>query len=121
MKLRRYGVENLNFEIHEHALNGLVSAPESWSNVILALLDESAVRSNELVLLVRLIDEAPGLETLWQLHESKEAGPHNAPAEFIANTTGPDAANYLKVTVNAGGSFSVLNPRTGASKDYPRR
>ena len=59
-KLRRYGVENLNFEIHECALNRFMDPPESWSNVILTLLDETALRSNELVVLVRLIDEARG-------------------------------------------------------------
>jgi len=60
VKLREYGVQHLNFEIHEHALNQLVTPPETWSNVIMALLDETALRSDELVLLVRLIDEAPG-------------------------------------------------------------
>jgi hypothetical protein len=59
-KLRKYGVEHLNFEIHESAINRFMEPPESWSNVILALLDETALRSNELVILVRLIDEAPG-------------------------------------------------------------
>jgi len=59
-RLRKYGVENLHFEIHESALNRFMEPPESWSNVILALLDETAQRSSELVLLVRLIDEAPG-------------------------------------------------------------
>ncbi len=60
MKLREYGVENLNFELHEHALNQFLEPPESWSTVILTLLDETALRSHELVMLVRLIDEAPG-------------------------------------------------------------
>jgi len=60
MKLREYGVQNLNFEIHEHALNQMVIPPESWSDTIMALLDETAFRSEKLVLLVRLIDEAPG-------------------------------------------------------------
>ena len=60
VKLREYGVQNLNFEIHEHALNQLTTPPEAWSNAIVALLDETAERSGKLVLLVRLIDEAPG-------------------------------------------------------------
>jgi hypothetical protein len=60
VKLWEYGVENLNFEIHEQALNRLAEPPESWSTVILALLDETAQRSDKLVLMVRLIDEAPG-------------------------------------------------------------
>src|SRR5262249_33074453 len=59
-RMREYGVANLHFEIHEAALNRLMSPPESWSNVILALLDETAGRSDELEMLVRLIDEAPG-------------------------------------------------------------
>jgi hypothetical protein len=60
VRLREYGVENLNFELHEHALNQLADPPETWSNTILALLDESASKTEELILLVRLIDEAPG-------------------------------------------------------------
>lgn len=65
--------------------------------------------------------QAPGLETLWQLHSSKEAGPHNAPEEFIANTSGADAAHYLKLTASPAGSFTVLNTRTGQTKTYAAR
>src|SRR5260221_8288448 len=39
-RLRQYGMDNLNFELHEHALNQMMTPPETWSNVILALLDE---------------------------------------------------------------------------------
>ncbi len=59
-KMWDYGVENLNFEIHESALNQMVNPPESWSNLFLALLDETALRSQELTTLVQLIEEAPG-------------------------------------------------------------
>ncbi len=59
-KLRAFGVANLNFEIHENALNKLLTPPESWSNVVMAFLDESIERSNELEILVQLIEEAPG-------------------------------------------------------------
>jgi len=59
-KLREYGVANLHFELHEHALNQIMTPPESWSNSIMALLDESVVTSNKLEMLVQLIDEAPG-------------------------------------------------------------
>ena len=60
VKLHEYGVQNLNFEIHEQALNQFADPPESWSNAIAVLLDETTLRSDKLVLLVRLIDEAPG-------------------------------------------------------------
>ena len=59
-KLHAYGVANLNFELHERSINALVEPPASWSDNILAFLDESAALSNELEMLVRLIDEAPG-------------------------------------------------------------
>ena len=65
--------------------------------------------------------KTPGLETLWQLHYSDEAADHNGPAEFIANPDGPDAAHYLKLTANPDGSFTVLNSRTAATKDYVAR
>jgi hypothetical protein len=64
---------------------------------------------------------APGLETLWQLHFSDEAATHNSGEQYIANTTGADAANYLKLTASPSGKFAVFNPRTGATKDYAAR
>jgi hypothetical protein len=50
----------LNFELHETAFNQMMTPPESWSNTIMALLDEAAAESGKLDILVRLIDEAPG-------------------------------------------------------------
>ena len=66
--------------------------------------------------------KSPGLETLWQLHFSKEAGDaHNSAAEYIANPLGTDAASYLKLTASPKGSFAVFNSRTGTTKDYAAR
>ncbi len=59
-RMREYGVANLNFELHEHAPNKMMTPPESWSNALMALLDEAAGNSGKLEMLVRLIDEAPG-------------------------------------------------------------
>jgi len=55
-----YGVDHLNFEIHENAFNRMVEVPESWSNLFEALLDETTIRSQELETMIRLIEEAPG-------------------------------------------------------------
>jgi competence protein ComEC len=65
--------------------------------------------------------KAPGLETLWQLHFSDEAAKGNSAEQYIANTTGPDAANYLKLTASPSGKFTVFNSRTGSTKDYAAR
>jgi competence protein ComEC len=69
-----------------------------------------------------IIEKAPHLEDLWQLHYSEEGGAaHNVAAEFIANPDGPDAAHYLKLTGHADGSFDVFNSRTQKTKHYPAR
>ena len=67
-----------------------------------------------------IIKASPHLEDLWQLHFSEEGGlEHNAPEPFIANLSGPeDAANYLKLTASADGSFDVFNSRTNTTKHY---
>ena len=63
---------------------------------------------------------APGLEALWQLHYSNEAGPAlNRPAEFLANPEGTDAGHSLDLTASPDGSFSILNTRTGVMRVYP--
>jgi competence protein ComEC len=67
-----------------------------------------------------IIEKSLGLEDLWQLHFSKEGGiDHNAADPFIANLSGLDAGNYLKVTAWKDGSFEVFNSRTDKSKHYP--
>jgi competence protein ComEC len=69
-----------------------------------------------------VLEKAPGLEDLWQLHYSEEGGPaHNVSASFIANPDGPDAANYLKLTAWPDGRFDVFNSRTQNTKPYAAR
>ena len=67
----------------------------------------------------KTLSGAPGLDQLWQIHYSNEAKGLNQPEKFIANPQGPDAGNYLELTAEKNGSFSVLNSRTGASESYP--
>ncbi len=65
------------------------------------------------------VRQAPGLETLWQLHYSEEGGPeHNTAAEYIANPQGSDRGNYLLLTANPNGSFTVFNSGNKQSKNY---
>jgi beta-lactamase superfamily II metal-dependent hydrolase len=67
-----------------------------------------------------IIKSSPNLQTLWQLHFSEEADTtHNTAPEFIANLSGPDADNYLKLTANPDGSFTIFNSRTKQSQQYP--
>jgi len=66
-----------------------------------------------------IIEKSPGLETLWQLHFSEEGGAaHNVAEEFLANTPGPDAGNYLELTAWPDGSFDVFNSRAQKTRHY---
>jgi hypothetical protein len=69
-----------------------------------------------------VIEKSPGLEDLWQLHYSEAGGDaHNVAAPFLANLSGPDTGNYLKVTASTDGSFAVFNSRTRETKKYAAR
>jgi beta-lactamase superfamily II metal-dependent hydrolase len=68
---------------------------------------------------IDLIKNSPKLEDLWQLHFSNEGGAaHNTAESLIANPAGPDAGNYLKLTVWADGNLEVFNSRTQKTKHY---
>ena len=67
-----------------------------------------------------IIKSSPGLLAMWQLHYSEEAGAaHNAAEQFIANPTGPDAGNYLKLSAQPDGGFDIFDSRTKQSTPYP--
>ena len=86
-----------------------------------AIMDNGATKGGSITTFATLAS-SPGIETLWQLHSSDEAGTaHNAPAEFIANLAGADSAYGLELTAHPDGSFNVRNDRTGAQKHYPAR
>jgi competence protein ComEC len=92
------------------------------------------------------IKRSPGLEDIWQLHYSMprdasrgvhETSPPGGPdlntsELLIANlddhpqvgdlgVLDDTTAHYLKLTARADGSFMLLNPRNGHTKEYDRR
>lgn len=84
---------------------------------VVAIMDNGETKGGSLATL-ETIHAIPGLQTLWQLHYSRDGGTHNTPAEYIANLQGTDAGNYFKVTAKRNGSFTVMNSRTGETRDY---
>jgi competence protein ComEC len=72
-----------------------------------------------------VLHSSPGLETLWQLHRSHEAGvEYNAPGVFVANESrgshdGP--AFWIEVVAQPDGSFIVTNTRNGFYRTYRSR
>ena len=97
---------------------------------------------------MRIINSAPGLEDVWQIHFSQLSGQeYTVPGMFIANgldeplpaipvqpisapAPGPNAppppahngpAYWFKVQAKQDGSFTVSNQRNGFTKTYPAR
>src|SRR5438552_14603380 len=94
---------------------------------------------------MRIIHSAPGLEDLWQIHFSQLSGQeYTVPGMFIANTVddpqtampiapfqapqpGPGGTpapvhngpvNWIKVSAQQDGTFTVTNARNNFSKTY---
>jgi beta-lactamase superfamily II metal-dependent hydrolase len=67
------------------------------------------------------VHDSPGLEDLWQLHNSVEGGAeHNVEESFIANPAedAKDRGYWIKVAAEWDASFTVVNARNGSAKTY---
>jgi competence protein ComEC len=66
----------------------------------------------------QIVKDSPGLEDLWQLHYAEAGGKdHNVADSFIANVDQGDG-NYIKLTAEGNGSFTVWNQRNKFEKMY---
>jgi len=67
----------------------------------------------------QVVKSSPGLEDLWQLHYALAGGKeHNASDWYIANPEENCAGQYLKLSAQPNGTFTVTNSRNGFSKTY---
>ena len=86
-----------------------------------AIMDNGATKGGSVATL-KTLRQAPGLETLWQVHFSEEGGPAlNTGEQFIANLSHPDEGHAIELVGNRDGSFEVRNTRNNFSKQYPAR
>jgi beta-lactamase superfamily II metal-dependent hydrolase len=90
-----------------------------------ALQPRAAIMNNGIVRggspdALRTVRAFPAID-LWQLHRSQNEGATNAPDSFLANVDdGTMTAYSLRMTASDDGSFRIVNPRTGFSKEYRR-
>jgi len=67
----------------------------------------------------QIVKDSPGLEDLWQLHYALDGGKeHNVADPFIANVDEHCQGDYLKLTADSNGSFTVFNGRSKFQKVY---
>jgi competence protein ComEC len=69
---------------------------------------------------IKVLRASPGLQDIWQLHNSVSAGKDfNAPDDYIANLRQQDCqGKWIKVSARRDGSFTVTNTRNSFSKSY---
>jgi competence protein ComEC len=69
----------------------------------------------------QIVHDSPGLQALWQLHYAVDGGKdHNVADEFIANLGEKDEGNYITVSAQPNGTFTVTNSRNNLSKTYSK-
>lgn len=66
------------------------------------------------------LHQVPGLESVWQLHVSAQAGDSNFADAHVANLE-ESTAHWIKLVARQDGSFRILNQRTGAWQEYAAR
>jgi competence protein ComEC len=68
------------------------------------------------------VHSSPGLEDLWQLHYAEAGGKeNNAPDAFIANPVDEGVGNWIRLSAEASGAFTVYNSRNKYQKTYAAR
>ena len=66
-----------------------------------------------------ILRAAPALEDIWQAHFTVAGGANNnAPDDFIANVDPNVHGNWIEVSAESSGSFTVTNSRNHFSKTY---
>ncbi|HEU0142592.1 MAG TPA: MBL fold metallo-hydrolase, partial [Bryobacteraceae bacterium] len=69
-----------------------------------------------------VVRKSPGLEDLWQLHFAIAGGEaHNSPQSFLANLHERCEGNWIRLSAQPDGSFTVFNSRNRYQKTYPAR
>jgi competence protein ComEC len=67
----------------------------------------------------QIVKDSPGLEDLWQLHYAVAgAKEHNVADSFIANVDEQCTGQYIKLTAEGNGSFTIWNQRNKFTKIY---
>ena len=67
------------------------------------------------------VHDTPGLEDFWQLHYALDAGKdHNSPDPFIANIDEICTGEWIKVTADKDGAFTVANKRNKFERTYKK-
>lgn len=69
----------------------------------------------------QVVHDAPGMLDIWQLHYAIDSDKdHNAPDTFLANVDEICRGQWLRLTAEKDGSFTVFNSRNKYEKSYSK-
>jgi competence protein ComEC len=69
----------------------------------------------------QVVHNSPGIQDIWQLHYSVNAGKlNNVGEQFIANLESDHQGKWIKLSAESNGNFTVTNSRNNFSKTYKR-
>jgi competence protein ComEC len=118
--INRLGPINLNIVSHHGWFQSSSPALIDAIHAQVAIMDNGATKGGSPATF-KTLTAAPGLQRLWQLHDSREGGPtSNPPEPYIANPQGTDG-NYLEVIASRNGTWKLRNSRTRFEERYTAR
>ena len=108
------------FLVSHHGFSESNSKAMVWALHPRAAILNNGAREGGTPVAWQIVHDSPGLQDFWQLHFSVEGGKdHNVAEEFIANPVeDPDHGNYIKVSAQPDGTFTIVNSRNNKTKAY---
>ncbi|MGA3096976.1 MAG: MBL fold metallo-hydrolase [Bryobacteraceae bacterium] len=105
-----HGTDNANSPIMVHALRPRV------------VIADNGARKGASAEVFQTVESSPGLEDYWQMHYLIAGGAKaNVSPDYIANLEGSPDGEWIKVSVEQNGAFTVTNARNNFSKTYKPR
>jgi hypothetical protein len=102
-----HGMVNANSPVMVHALQPRV------------VIANNAARKGATAETFQTVESSPGLEDYWQAHYVIAGGEkNNVKPDYIANIEGSPDGQWIKVSVQRDGTFTVTNGRNNFAKTY---
>jgi len=102
--------------------SGISNSPVFLRNIDpRVVLFQNGTRKGADVSTFEAVRALPGLQALWQMHETERVPESNEPPAHIANLAGGTDGHPLQIYVARDAAITVVNPRIGHSETYPPR
>lgn len=109
------------FQVTHHGVRDDVLPQQMWSMAPTVAVMNNGPTKGAGAVAVETVLKSPGLEDLWSLHRAvNNDAAHNAKEQLTANLGATEgcAGAWIRARVDATGSYTLTNSRTGFSKTY---